>query len=103
MVLEFIFWIHVVASFMFESRALDVVDKCQGALVLDATIDKSLVHELWLTYGLIVFSLEKNNISYGWEIYIYIGVLSVLRIVSLPYIRQISFVVRRLILGRSRI
>ena len=61
-------WIHVVASFMFKIWALDVVDKCQGTLVLDAFIDNSLAYELWLTYGLIVFGVGKSNITYGWNL-----------------------------------
>ena len=53
---------------MFESWALDVVDKCQSTIVLDVFIDNSLAYELWLTYGLMVFSLEKNNSTYDGDL-----------------------------------
>ena len=63
---------------MCKSWALDVVDKCQSTIVLDTFVDKSLVHKLWFTYGLVVFSLGKINITYGWELwsYNYVKVMS---------------------------
>ena len=53
---------------MFKIWALDVVEKYQSTLVLDAFIEQELSCKVWPTHGLRAFSLEKDNITYGWNL-----------------------------------
>ena len=85
---------------MFESWALDVVDKCQRTFVLEVFIDKGLVIKVWFTYGRIVFSWSKSNITYGWESwsYNYVEVMN-LQEFSLQELNFYSLVIAHLVMN----
>ena len=50
---------------MFKIWALDVVEKYQGTLLLDAFIEQELSCKLWAIYGLIIFSLDEGDTTFG--------------------------------------